>query len=218
MEVTKDVQNCLDALGVAAFGHDLEVLEGSPSNSIGFSFSTDHFHRCNLSHVLEILNKPSKAYAKYRNAISTTAKKIVLNERKKRKLSSPGLDVIETSLLDMIVKENSAGKEIESGTMIKLFFNTPEELWGPDAKRFIPDRWLRELTSPAKDKDIFTHSLTGQESTLSVFIRNTFELEDGLDTVFDYHGALLSRPKPVGKVPHVFGLVKAGVSEETWFQ
>ncbi|KIL65258.1 hypothetical protein M378DRAFT_536013 [Amanita muscaria Koide BX008] len=58
------------------------------------------------------------------------------------------------------VKENSAGKEIESGTMIKLFFNTPEELWGPDAKRFIPDRWLRELTSPAKDIHGYRHLYT----------------------------------------------------------
>ncbi|KAM6489418.1 hypothetical protein JOM56_015135, partial [Amanita muscaria] len=32
--------------------------------------------------------------------------------------------------------------------------------WGPDAKQFVPDRWLGELTGPAKDIHGYRHLYT----------------------------------------------------------
>ena len=56
--------------------------------------------------------------------------------------------------------------------------NRSEELWGPDAKRFVPDRWLQELNYPAKEirghRHLFTFSdgpkaCLGKEFALAEF-------------------------------------------------
>ena len=54
---------------------------------------------------------------------------------------------------------------ISKGTMVTIpfeLFNRSEELWGPDAKQFVPDRWLQEFNYPAKEvrghRHLFTFS------------------------------------------------------------
>ncbi|KAM6489941.1 Cytochrome P450 [Amanita muscaria] len=107
---------------------------------------------------------------------------------------------------------------IEKGTMVitpYIYFNTSEELWGPDSKQFKPERWLSEMTVPAKENHGYRHiyifsdgprfclgkdfAYAELKTTLSVLIRNyTFELPDGPDTVFEYHRVFVLRSKPVG--------------------
>lgn len=109
---------------------------------------------------------------------------------------------------------------IEKGMMVLTPFVSSEEFCGPDSKQSRPERWLSEITVPAKENHGYRHIYTfgdGQrfclgkdfayaelKTTLSVLIRNyTFELPDGPDTVFEYHRVFVLRPKPVGK----FGVV-----------
>jgi len=54
---------------------------------------------------------------------------------------------------------------ISKGTTVTIpieLFNRSEELWGSDAKQFVPDRWLQELNYPAKEvrghRHLFTFS------------------------------------------------------------
>jgi cytochrome P450 len=109
---------------------------------------------------------------------------------------------------------------ISKGTMVTLpfeLFNRSEELWGPDAKRFVPDRWLQEFNYPAKEirghRHLFTFSdgpkacigkefaLAEFKAALSVLIRNfTFELPDGPDTKIESQLGILTRPKVAGEV------------------
>ncbi|KAL5488430.1 hypothetical protein ACEPAI_6548 [Sanghuangporus weigelae] len=97
--------------------------------------------------------------------------------------------------------------------------NRSEEIWGPDAKEFKPERWLNSesgLTEKAKEIHGYHHILSfidgprtclGRpfaiaefKSVLSVLIRNyAFGLRDGPDTKIDLVTSILPRPKVVGE-------------------
>ncbi|KAF8622442.1 hypothetical protein AX15_007025 [Amanita polypyramis BW_CC] len=109
---------------------------------------------------------------------------------------------------------------IPKGTIIGIpimYFNRSETLWGPDAKKFIPERWLGELTYPAKELHGYRHLFTFADgprmclgrgfalaeikAVLSVLVRNfTFELTEGPETELGRHQSILPRPKLVGEV------------------
>jgi len=107
---------------------------------------------------------------------------------------------------------------IPKGTIIGLplmFFNRSEAFWGPDSRQFNPERWLNDLSYPAKDLHGYRHLYTfsdGQrmclgrgfalaelKASLSVLVRNfSFELLEGPDTKLGKHVAILPRPKLEG--------------------
>jgi len=107
---------------------------------------------------------------------------------------------------------------IPKGTIIGLplmFFNRSEAFWGPDSRQFDPERWLNDLSYPAKDLHGYRHLYTfsdGQrmclgrgfalaelKASLSVLVRNfSFELLEGPDTKLGKHVAILPRPKLEG--------------------
>ncbi|KIL67056.1 hypothetical protein M378DRAFT_160034 [Amanita muscaria Koide BX008] len=116
--------------------------------------------------------------------------------------------------------KTSSGEMVDSifvpkGTMVTTPFihmNRSEAFWGPDAKQFVPERWLEENPYPSKDfsgyKHIYTFSdgpricigrmfaLAEFKAVLSVLIRNfTFDLPSGPDTPIGIHKVLLPRPK-----------------------
>ena len=41
-----------------------------------------------------------------------------------------------------------------------MFFNRSETFWGPDSRQFNPERWLNDLTYPAKDLHGYRHLYT----------------------------------------------------------
>ncbi|KAK0455623.1 cytochrome P450 [Desarmillaria tabescens] len=95
--------------------------------------------------------------------------------------------------------------------------NRSEELWGPDAKEFNPERWLEDSAPRAKEIKGHRHlltfangprmclgkvfALTEFKAVLYVIIKNfTFEFPGGKDTVIGKHlGGVLARPKVVGE-------------------
>ncbi|TFK33700.1 cytochrome P450 [Crucibulum laeve] len=112
---------------------------------------------------------------------------------------------------------------IAKGTTVTspiMFMNTCESFWGPDAREFEPERWLKEELGPAKDIQGHRHILTFSDgprtclgksfalaefkAALSVLIRNyTFELPDGPKTKIAKHPSILPgtyRPKLEGGV------------------
>ncbi|KIL67272.1 hypothetical protein M378DRAFT_73991 [Amanita muscaria Koide BX008] len=116
--------------------------------------------------------------------------------------------------------KTSSGKMVDSvfvpkGTMVTTPFvhmNRSEAFWGPNAKQFVPERWLEENPYPSKDFSGYRHLYTFSDgpriclgrmfalaefkAVLSVLIRNfTFELPSGPDTAIGLHKAILSRPK-----------------------
>ncbi|KAL5512215.1 hypothetical protein ACEPAG_3500 [Sanghuangporus baumii] len=98
--------------------------------------------------------------------------------------------------------------------------NRSEEVWGPDAKEFNPERWMDNesgLTSKAKEVQGYHHILSfidgprtclGRafaiaefKSVLSVLIRNyVFSLRDGPETKIDMVTTILRRPKVSGEL------------------
>ncbi|KAF6748565.1 cytochrome P450 [Ephemerocybe angulata] len=102
------------------------------------------------------------------------------------------------------------------------FINQSEELWGPDAKEFKPERWIEGadgkdgIGAGAKAIQGYHHLLTFSDgprlclgrnfaignfkATLSVLIRNfSFELPDGVVTKIGSHRGILARPKLEGQ-------------------
>ncbi|KAM6495223.1 Cytochrome P450 [Amanita muscaria] len=104
---------------------------------------------------------------------------------------------------------------IPKGTLVTTPFvnmNRNEAFWGPDAKQFVPERWLDENPYPSKEFSGYKHLYTFSDgpricigrmfsvaefkAVLSVLIRNyTFELPSGPDTPIGIHKVILPRPK-----------------------
>ncbi|KAF8623174.1 hypothetical protein AX17_007530 [Amanita inopinata Kibby_2008] len=104
---------------------------------------------------------------------------------------------------------------IPKGTVVTVpiaLINRSEAFWGPDAKQFIPERWLGDLPAPVKNltghRHLYTFSdgpriclgrgfaLAEMKAVLSVLIRNyVFELPAGPATKFGLHPSILQRPK-----------------------
>ncbi|KIL67277.1 hypothetical protein M378DRAFT_159681, partial [Amanita muscaria Koide BX008] len=116
--------------------------------------------------------------------------------------------------------KTSSGKMVDSvfipkGTTVATPFahiNRSEAFWGPNAKQFVPERWLEENLYPSKDFSGYRHLYTFSDgpriclgrmfalaefkAVLSVLIRNfTFELPSGPDTAIGIYKGVLPRPK-----------------------
>ncbi|KAM6495403.1 Cytochrome P450 [Amanita muscaria] len=116
--------------------------------------------------------------------------------------------------------KTSSGKMVDSifipkGTTVTtpfVYINRSEAFWGPNAKQFVPERWLEENPYPSKDFSGYRHlytfsdgpriclgrmfALAESKAVLSVLIRNfTFELPSGPDTPIGIHKGVLPRPK-----------------------
>ncbi|KAM6495404.1 Cytochrome P450 [Amanita muscaria] len=116
--------------------------------------------------------------------------------------------------------KTSSGKMVDSvfipkGTTVTTSFahiNRSEAFWGPNAKQFVPERWLEENLYPSKDFSGYRHLYTFSDgpriclgrmfalaefkAVLSVLIRNfTFELPSGPDTAIGIYKGVLPRPK-----------------------
>ncbi|KIL67281.1 hypothetical protein M378DRAFT_299510 [Amanita muscaria Koide BX008] len=116
--------------------------------------------------------------------------------------------------------KTSSGKMVDTlfipkGTTVDTPFihiNRSEAFWGPNAKQFVPERWLEENPYPSKDFSGYRHLYTFSDgpriclgrvfalaefkAVLSVLIRNfTFELPLGPDTAIGIHKGFLPRPK-----------------------
>ncbi|KAJ7031179.1 cytochrome P450 [Mycena alexandri] len=94
--------------------------------------------------------------------------------------------------------------------------NRSESFWGPDAKEFKPERWIGDITVPAKEFLGHRHLLTFHDgpriclgksfalaefkAVLSVLVRNfVFEFPDGPTTKIEHHDAIVPRPKVAGQ-------------------
>ncbi|PBK72095.1 cytochrome P450 [Armillaria solidipes] len=95
--------------------------------------------------------------------------------------------------------------------------NRSEEIWGPDAKEFKPERWLEDSAPRAKEIKGHRHlltfvngprtclgktfALTEFKAALFVIIKSfAFEFPGGRDTAIGKHsGSILPRPKVVGE-------------------
>ncbi|KAM6495420.1 cytochrome P450 [Amanita muscaria] len=116
--------------------------------------------------------------------------------------------------------KTSSGKMVDTlfvpkGTTVVtpfIYINRNEAFWGPNAKQFVPERWLEENPYPSKDFSGYRHlytfsdgprkclgrmfALAESKAVLSVLVRNfTFELPSGPDTPIGTHKALMPRPK-----------------------
>ncbi|KIL67314.1 hypothetical protein M378DRAFT_300977 [Amanita muscaria Koide BX008] len=116
--------------------------------------------------------------------------------------------------------KTSSGKMVDSlfvpkGTTVAtpfVYINRNEAFWGPNAKQFVPERWLEENPYPSKDFSGYRHlytfsdgpriclgrmfALAELKAVLSVLIRNfIFELPSGPDTAIGIHRAIMPRPK-----------------------
>ncbi|KAF8128180.1 cytochrome P450 [Boletus edulis] len=97
--------------------------------------------------------------------------------------------------------------------------NRSTALWGPDAKEFNPERWIREDGIPAAAKEIQGHrhlltfldgprtclgkgfAVTEFKIVLSVLVKHfVFELRDGPETVIEIVNGILPRPKVAGEL------------------
>ncbi|KIL64874.1 hypothetical protein M378DRAFT_566037 [Amanita muscaria Koide BX008] len=113
--------------------------------------------------------------------------------------------------------ETSSGKWsifffVPKGTAVTIPFvhmHRNEAFWGPDAKQFVPERWLQENPYSSQDFSGYRHLHTfsdgrtdvcsgGIQAVLSVLLRNfTFGLPSGPDTPIVTHRILMPRPKLV---------------------
>lgn len=97
------------------------------------------------------------------------------------------------------------------------YFNCCEATWGPDAREFVPERWLKENTEESKEggtKRLYTFSdgprscigkifaMAEFKAAFSILVRNfSFELLDGQDTNIEvFKPRLPPRPKVAGEV------------------
>jgi cytochrome P450 len=110
---------------------------------------------------------------------------------------------------------------IAKGTLITISgaaINRSSAIWGPDAKEFMPDRWLSEggISGKAKEVQGHRHLLTfvdgprtclGKDfaiaefkTVLSVLVKNfVFEMRDGPDTPVETARGIFPRPRVVGE-------------------
>ncbi|THH07480.1 hypothetical protein EW145_g3350 [Phellinidium pouzarii] len=111
---------------------------------------------------------------------------------------------------------------IGQGTSIVIpiqAMNRAEAIWGSDAKKFNPERWLNKeagLTAKAREIQGYHHLMTFVDgprmclgrafavieikTVLSVLIRNyTFDMRDGPETKVDIITTILPRPKVAGE-------------------
>ncbi|KAM6495417.1 Cytochrome P450 [Amanita muscaria] len=115
--------------------------------------------------------------------------------------------------------KTSSGKMVDTlfvpkGTTVTIpliHINRSEAFWGPNAKQFVPERWLEENPYPSKDFSGYRHlsfsdgpriclgrvfALAEFKAVLSVLIRNfVFELPSGPDTAIGSYKSFLPRPK-----------------------
>ncbi|KAM6495435.1 Cytochrome P450 [Amanita muscaria] len=116
--------------------------------------------------------------------------------------------------------KTSSGKMVDSlfvpkGTTVStpfVYINRNEAFWGPNAKQFVPERWLEENPYPSKDFSGYRHLYTFSDgpriclgrmfalaefkAVLLVLVRNfSFELPSGPDTPIGTHKGLMPRPK-----------------------
>ncbi|PFH47821.1 hypothetical protein AMATHDRAFT_66733 [Amanita thiersii Skay4041] len=108
---------------------------------------------------------------------------------------------------------------VPKGTIVSVpivFVNQSETFWGPDAKKFIPERWLSEPPETVKDlighRHLYTFSdgprmclgrgfaMAEFKAVLSILIRNyAFELPEGPTTEISTHPSILPRPRVAGE-------------------
>ncbi|KAF8893394.1 cytochrome P450 [Infundibulicybe gibba] len=155
------------------------------------------------------------------------------------RLHPPQTEIVRTATEDNILPL-SKPIESQSGELIDHLFigkgmvvhiplshiNTAERLWGEDAKKFVPTRWLGDGIAGTRAAAIqgFRHLLTFSDGTraclgrnfaiaeikavVSVLVRHyTFAMIDGPETKIGSYRAILERPKVAGhqdaKVPLV---------------
>jgi len=114
--------------------------------------------------------------------------------------------------------ETASGQMINSivvpkGTRVAVplvYLNTDKDSWGPDAKKYLPERWLDENSTAPKQVYTFSEgprmcvgrrfALAEVKTVLCVLIQNfSFELVDGPDTKLDLHYSLMAHPKMAGE-------------------
>jgi len=135
--------------------------------------------------------------------------------------------------------KTSSGKMVDSifvqkGTTVITPFvhmNRSEALWGPNAKQFVPERWLEENLHPSKNISGYRHLYTFSDgpriclgrmfalaefkAVLSVLIRNfTFELPSGPNTPIGIYRSIVPRPKLASEVHCVLRMRIRQVSSE----
>jgi len=148
------------------------------------------------------------------------------------RLHPPGEAMIRVADEDEIIPLSSpltlaSGRTVESisvpkGTILTspfTYINTCEAFWGPDAKQFVPERWLQQ-DDPSKAKDLGGHrklytfsdgpriclgktfALAEFKAALLILVRNfAFELPDGPSTKVQISRAsVFPRPKLAGEV------------------
>ncbi|KIL62637.1 hypothetical protein M378DRAFT_108174 [Amanita muscaria Koide BX008] len=131
-------------------------------------------------------------------------------------------DIIPLSRpLELASGETVNAISVPKGTIVVspiTFTNLCEEFWGPDSRKFIPERWLDG--NPCRCQDLLGHrhlytfsdgprmclgrvfALTEIKAVLSVLIRNfTFELLNGPETKIGVHrSSIMPRPKLAGEI------------------
>ncbi|KAI6040734.1 cytochrome P450 [Pisolithus marmoratus] len=117
-----------------------------------------------------------------------------------------------------LVDSISVAKGTRIGISITCM-NRSSAIWGPDAKKFRPERWLEEAGIPKKAQEIQgyrnlltfsdgqrtclgkTFAVTEFKVVLSVLVKSfVFEMRDGPDTKVEVGRGILERPKLAGEV------------------
>ncbi|KAI6026700.1 cytochrome P450 [Pisolithus microcarpus] len=148
------------------------------------------------------------------------------------RIHSPVIDLSRVAMEDDAIPlsepvHTRSGELVDSisvtkGTRIGISIacmNRSSAIWGPDAKKFRPERWLEEAGIPKKAQEIqgYRHLLTFSDGSrtclgkvfaitefkvvLSVLVRSfVFEMRDGPDAKVEVGRELLQRPKLAGEV------------------